>query len=229
MIDGVEARFGLVNRLRAPVECCRITARPTLRATPAPLPARSVCYRSQPTIKRHGRSVCEDHHARLRAGRPVSRRGNRAPPAQPLVRRYNTVHPHKALGMSARATANAVGAWHRPHGSTTSADAIGSSPPPAHRAETRAQPRITHEEQTLSGYLGQLHAFSRSTQTHRFRPRRSSRPESDRDSLSQITSSVCGSIRCIWLRSATSRIASPTRPAAAGLTRPQTSNPSTTK
>jgi hypothetical protein len=52
---------------------------------------------------------------------------------------------------------------------------------------------------------------------------------SRRDSPGQTTSSVRGSIRCIWLRSATSRIDSPTRPAAAGLTRPQTSNPSTTK
>jgi hypothetical protein len=65
--------------------------------------------------------------------------------------------------------------------------------------------------------------------TYRFRQQRSSRSGSGRDSPSQITSSVRGSIRCIWLRSATSRIDSPTRPAAAGLTRPQTSNPSTTK
>jgi hypothetical protein len=45
----------------------------------------------------------------------------------------------------------------------------------------------------------------------------------------QTTSSVRGSMRCIWLRSATSRIDSPTRPAEAGLTRPQTSKPSTMK
>jgi hypothetical protein len=50
-----------------------------------------------------------------------------------------------------------------------------------------------------------------------------------RDSPVQMTSSVRGSIRCIWLRSATSRIDSPARPAEAGLTRPQTSTPSTMK
>ena len=39
----------------------------------------------------------------------------------------------------------------------------------------------------------------------------------------QTTWSVRGSIRCIWLRSATSGIVSPALPAAAGSTRPQTS------
>lgn len=52
---------------------------------------------------------------------------------------YNTVHPHKALGyrsprefrqMVEKTTENAVGAARRPHGSTTAADAVGSSPQP---------------------------------------------------------------------------------------------------
>ena len=60
-----------------------------------------------------------------------------------------------------------------------------------------------------------------SAQAHRALPARSP-PD-------QTTSSVRGSIRCIWLRSATSGIASPATPAAAGLTRPHTSTPSTVK
>ena len=51
----------------------------------------------------------------------------------------------------------------------------------------------------------------------------------DRHPAGQTTWSVRGSIRCIWLRSATSGIVSPALPAAAGLTRPQTSTPSTMK
>src|SRR6266480_4756664 len=65
-----------------------------------------------------------------------------------LVALYNTVHPHKALGycsprefrkqMLDSATDNAVGARRRPHESTMSADAVGSSPPAARSAETRS-------------------------------------------------------------------------------------------
>jgi putative transposase len=53
---------------------------------------------------------------------------------------YNTVHPHKALGYRSprefrkqfveQTTENAVGAGRRPHGSTMSADAVGSRPKP---------------------------------------------------------------------------------------------------
>ena len=46
---------------------------------------------------------------------------------------------------------------------------------------------------------------------------------------SYSTVSVWGSIRCMWLRSATSGIVSPGLPATAGLTRPHTSVPSTRK
>ena len=53
---------------------------------------------------------------------------------------YNTVHPHKALGYRSprefrkrfvdETTENAVGAVRRPHGSTLSAEAVGSRPQP---------------------------------------------------------------------------------------------------
>jgi hypothetical protein len=61
---------------------------------------------------------------------------------------YNNIHPHKALGYRSprefrkqrveMTTENAVDAGRRPHDSTTSADAIGSSPSAAHSAETRS-------------------------------------------------------------------------------------------
>jgi hypothetical protein len=64
------------------------------------------------------------------------------------LRDVYTVHPHKALGYRSprefrkqwikKTTENLVGAWRRPDDSTMSADAIGSSPSAAHRAETRS-------------------------------------------------------------------------------------------
>ena len=57
---------------------------------------------------------------------------------------YNRVHPHTALGYRSprefrqMVETTAVGALRRPHGSTMSADVIGSSPPVARSAETRS-------------------------------------------------------------------------------------------
>ena len=63
---------------------------------------------------------------------------------------YNTVHPHKALGYRSpcefreqsveETTENAVGAVRRPHGSTMSADALGSRPPAAEGGGAQRQP-----------------------------------------------------------------------------------------
>ena len=57
---------------------------------------------------------------------------------------YNRVHPTGRWATDRRASSSkcvettAVGALRRPHGSTMSADVIGSSPPAARSAETRS-------------------------------------------------------------------------------------------
>jgi putative transposase len=145
MIDSVERRFGLVNRLPMPIEWLSdngspYTARETrklaseigLRACTTPIESPQSNGMAEAFVKTFKRD-----YARI----------SRCPNAASVLRQldgwfehYNTVHPHKALGYRSprefrkqfveQTTENAVGAVRRPHECTLSADAIGSRPKP---------------------------------------------------------------------------------------------------
>jgi transposase InsO family protein len=80
MIESVERRFGLVNRLPVPIEWLSDNGSPyTARETRAMAREIGLMPRTtpieSPQSKRHGGSLREDPQARLCAGQPASRRG----------------------------------------------------------------------------------------------------------------------------------------------------------
>jgi putative transposase len=89
MLESVERRFGLVDRLPVPIEWLSDNGSPYTAQRRGPLPAKSVWHREQrrsrAPIKRHGRSLGQNHQARLRARRRSPRCRQCLAPARFLV------------------------------------------------------------------------------------------------------------------------------------------------
>jgi putative transposase len=152
MIESAERRFGLVNRLPAPIEWLSDNGSPyTARETRALAREIGLVPCTTPIESPQSNGMAE---AFVKTLKRDYARVRPCPDAATVLRQldgwfghYNTVHPHKALGYRSprefrkrlvkETTETAVGARRRPHGSTMSADAIGSSPPAARSAETR--------------------------------------------------------------------------------------------
>ena len=145
MIESVERRFGLVNRLPKPIEWLSDNGSPyTARETRALARDIGLLPCTTPIESPQSNGMAE---AFVKTFKRDYARISPCPDAVSVLRQldgwfehYNTVHPHKALGYrSPRAfrkhfveqtTENAVGAVRRPHECTRSADAIGSRPKP---------------------------------------------------------------------------------------------------
>jgi putative transposase len=146
MIESVERRFGRVDRLPAPIEWLSDNGSPYTAGETRRL-AREVGLlpRTTPIESPQSNGMAE---AFVKTFKRDYARVRPRPDAAAVLRQlgswfahYNTVHPHKALGyrsprefrrhLAQETTGNAVGAWRRPHGSTMSADAVGSRPKPA--------------------------------------------------------------------------------------------------
>jgi putative transposase len=153
MVASVERRFGLVNRLPAPIEWLSDNGSPYTAGETRKL-AREIglvpC--TTPIESPQSNGMAEAFVKTFK--RDYARVGSR-PDADSVLRQlddwfahYNTVHPHKALGYRSprefqrhlveQTTGNAVGAVRRPHGSTMSADAVGSRPQPPRAVAPRA-------------------------------------------------------------------------------------------
>jgi putative transposase len=153
MIGSVERRFGLVNRLPAPIEWLSDNGSPyTARETRRLARDIGLVPRTTPIESPQSNGMAEAFVKTLK--RDYARVSHRPDAASVLgqldswFEHYNSVHPHKALGYRSprefrkqwveKTTDNAVGALRRPHEGTTSADGLGSSPPAARSAETRS-------------------------------------------------------------------------------------------
>ena len=145
MIESVERRFGLVDRLPTPIEWLSDNGSPYTAGETRRL-AREVGLlpRTTPIESPQSNGMAE---AFVKTFKRDYARVRPRPDAAAVLRQlgswfahYNAVHPHKALGyrsprefrrqLAQETTGNAVGAWRRPHGSTMSADAVGSRPKP---------------------------------------------------------------------------------------------------
>ena len=145
MIESVERRFGLIDRLPAPIEWLSDNGSPYTAGETRKL-AREIGLlpRTTPIESPQSNGMAE---AFVKTFKRDYARVRPRPDAAAVLRQldswfahYNTVHPHKALGyrsprefrrqLAQETTGNAVGAWRRPHGSTMSADALGSRPQP---------------------------------------------------------------------------------------------------
>jgi putative transposase len=153
MIESVERRFGLVNRLPLPIEWLSDNGSPyTARETRALAREIGLVPCTTPIESPQSNGMAEAFVQTLKRDYA---RINPRPDAANVLRQldgwfehYNTIHPHKVLGYRSprefrkqlvkETTENAVGAGRRPHDSPMSADAIGSSPPAARSAETRS-------------------------------------------------------------------------------------------
>jgi putative transposase len=145
MVESVERRFGLVNRLPVPIEWLSDNGSPYTAGETRKL-AREIglvpCTTPIESPQSNGMAEAFVKTFKRDYARVCPR-----PDAASVMRQldgwfehYNTVHPHKALGYRSprefreqlveKTTENAVGAVRRPHGSTMSADAVGSRPQP---------------------------------------------------------------------------------------------------
>jgi putative transposase len=147
MIENVERRFGLVNRLPAPIEWLSDNGSPyTARETRRLAREIGLVPRTTPIESPQSNGMAEAFVKTLKRDHASV---NLRPDAASLMRQldrwfehYNTVHPHKALGYRSprefrkqlveATTENAVGAVRRPHEGTLSTGAIESSPPAAY-------------------------------------------------------------------------------------------------
>jgi putative transposase len=155
MIESVERRFGLVNRLPVPIEWLSDNGSPYTAGETRKL-AREIglvpC--TTPIESPQSNGMAE---AFVKTFKRDYARVSPRPDAATVLRQldgwfehYNTVHPHKALGYRSpcefreqsveETTENAVGAVRRAHGSTMSADALGSRPPAAEGGGAQRQP-----------------------------------------------------------------------------------------
>jgi putative transposase len=145
MIESVERRFGLVNRLPVPIEWLSDNGSPYTAGETRKL-AREIglvpC--TTPIESPQSNGMAE---AFVKTFKRDYARVSPRPDAASVLRQldgwfehYNTVHPHKALGYRAprefrrlfleEMTENAVGAVRRTHECPTSTDAVGSRPKP---------------------------------------------------------------------------------------------------
>jgi putative transposase len=145
MVESVERRFGLVNRLPKPIEWLSDNGSPyTARETRAFAGNIGLVPCTTPIESPQSNGMAEAFVKTIK--RDYARVSPR-PDAASVLRQldgwfehYNTIHPHKALGyrsphefrklMLEKTTENAVGAVRRPHENTMSADAVGSRPQP---------------------------------------------------------------------------------------------------
>jgi putative transposase len=144
MVESVERRFGLVNKLPKPIEWLSDNGSPYTAGETRAL-AREIGLKpcTTPIESPQSNGMAE---AFVKTIKRDYARVSARPDAASVLRQldswfehYNTVHPHKALGYRAprefrqmleKTTENAVGAVRRPHGSTTATDAVGSRPQP---------------------------------------------------------------------------------------------------
>jgi putative transposase len=153
MIESVERRCGLVNRLPTPIEWLSDNGSPyTARETQALARDIGLVPCTTPIESPQSNGMAE---AFVKTFKRDYARVSPRPDAASVLRQldgwfehYNAVHPHKALGYCSprefrkqfvdETTENAVGAVRRPHGCTMSADAVGSRPSAAQRAVARS-------------------------------------------------------------------------------------------
>ena len=144
MVESVERRFGLVNKLPKPIEWLSDNGSPYTAGETRAL-ARDIGLKpcTTPIESPQSNGMAEAFVKTIKRDYArVSARPDAASVLQQLdswFEHYNSVHPHKALGyrsprefrqMVEKTTENAVGAVRRPHGSTTATDAVGSRPQP---------------------------------------------------------------------------------------------------
>jgi putative transposase len=144
MVESVERRFGLVNKLPKPIEWLSDNGSPYTAGETRAL-ARDIGLKpcTTPIESPQSNGIAE---AFVKTIKRDYARVSARPDAASVLRQldgwfehYNSVHPHKALGyrsprefrqMMEKTTENAVGAVRRPHGSTTATEAVGSRPQP---------------------------------------------------------------------------------------------------
>ena len=145
MVESVECRFGLVDKLPKPIEWLSDNGSPYTAGETRAL-ARDIGLKpcTTPIQSPQSNGMAEAFVKTIK--RDYARVSPR-PDAASVLRQpdswfehYNTVHPHKALGYRAprefrkhfveKTTENAVGAVRRPHGSTTATEVVGSRPQP---------------------------------------------------------------------------------------------------
>jgi putative transposase len=153
MIESVERRFGLVNRLPLPIEWLSDNGSPyTARETRALAREIGLVPCTTPIESPQSNGMAEAFVKTLK--RDYARINPRSDAASVLrqldgwFEHYNTIHPHKALGYRSprefrkqlvkETTEDAVGAGRRPHDRPMSADAVGSRPSAAQRAVARS-------------------------------------------------------------------------------------------
>ena len=144
MVESVERRFGLVNKLPKPIEWLSDNGSPyTAGETRALARDIGLVPCTTPIQSPQSNGMAE---ALVKTLKRDYARVSARPDAASVLRQldgwfehYNAVHPHKALGYRSprefrqivkKATESAVGAARRPHASTTATEAIGSRPQP---------------------------------------------------------------------------------------------------
>ena len=145
MLQSVERRFGLVDRLPAPIEWLSDNGSPyTAHKTRAFAGEIGLVPRTTPIEGPQSNGMAEAFVKTIK--RDYARLAVRSDAASVLrqldcwFEHYNNIHPHKALGYRSprefreqlvkQTTENVVGAVRRPDESTMSSDAIGSRPQP---------------------------------------------------------------------------------------------------
>jgi len=145
MIESVERRFGLIDRLPAPIEWLSDNGSPyTARETRSLARDLGLVPCTTPVESPQSNGMAEAFVKTLKRDyAQVSPRPDAASVLRQLdgwFEHYNTVHPHKALRYRSprefrthwveQTTGNAVGVLRRPHEGTTATEVIGSRPPP---------------------------------------------------------------------------------------------------
>ena len=153
MVESVERRFGLVDKLPKPIEWLSDNGSPyTAGETRALARAIGLVPCTTPIESPQSNGMAE---AFVKTIKRDYARVSAKPDAASVLRQldswfahYNHVHPHKSLGYRSprefrehfieNATDNAVGAVRRPYGSTTATEVIGSRPSAAQSAVARS-------------------------------------------------------------------------------------------
>jgi putative transposase len=153
MIESVERRFGLVNRVPNPIEWLSDNGAPYTAGETRSLARDLGLVPCTTPIESPQSNGMAEAFAKLikRDYARVSPRPDAASVLRQLdswFEHYNSVHPHKALGYRSprefrkqiveHATEDAVGAVRRPHEGTTATEVIGSRPSAAQNAVARS-------------------------------------------------------------------------------------------
>jgi putative transposase len=161
MVESVERRFGLVNKLPKPIEWLSDNGSPyTAGETRALARDIGLVLCTTPIESPQSNGMAE---AFVKTVKRDYARVSAKPDAASVLRQldswfdhYNRVHPHKALGYRAprefrqmvkKSTEEAVGALRRPHEGTTATEVLGSRPQPqavARSASLDASAAVDH-------------------------------------------------------------------------------------